>query len=542
MIEYRILDEFTKRPEIDLSLIFIEGNDNNNLLQLYNRLPIQVKNTIKFVPNLKFVLEFKTIVDDQMLNNLFYKHIEKLFKIIVHEKIKTLDTEILDLSIIENEHDKNVLQKYYREAIRRNFYNQLINEAFSINFITLHNVYLLKRYFDHENVLFDAFDKIYFENVWPIYVNELKKEEILKNNKKQNILKKTNLNVASQHASQYIHTLHTKEEIKVLPFSQLNDNDIDNLEKISIISDFDKIYHEIMSSIENNNLDLLIEPIYCTADTSIFISRKIDVLFHGGKLRRNDNRTDQNESMNEHEKIIMIDLINSINSEFIPKIFNDTRVIYPHGKKYLDQKVGSVMSSILVEGDVLLYNHIIDLYPPIQVNAFDDLSLFFNFLISGNDREEFRHIYIKIINFLKSKLLEKSDEHKDVFTVKWFESLIDNLQNYIGYLKTKQWYKNDGMQQFLDYIKGNNDLNSTPFLKEVFTYHNGWESSTWTDDYRYILLPNGDLNVHKIRQVCYEYFNVIQIGGIKYHNGNNDIDYKQKYLKYKRKYHLFKKY
>lgn len=446
-------------------------------------------------------------------DNIIYMSLLEIDNFIKHSNTEFLD----DISL--EEIDVTTLRYYFNRSKRDiNFADHSLDEHFSIGFVTLKDVYSLKRYFDNQSSQIKLskgekrdLDSIYYKYGALLYA-------------KQNPPIPQIVHVVP--IIQPPHAVAIVGMITDLSFDKLDET---MFERIVVPRQSNKIKEEILQAITDRNFDVLTSVIKLQTDVSIFLTRKIDVLLHGAS--------------NQDELIQLVNQIALIDRSVIYRIFNDTRVIYPYpARSYLDKKPGSVMSSLLIEGHILLYDHVLQIAPDLRLNSFDDLSILFTYVMSSNDisLNIEKPLFVRIVNRLKSNL---EGDYIDIFSVEWFENAINALNQFlISYLNEKAWFARivdiqEKTSKMVDMIVASQERYLLDLkIPQIFRGHNGWESSTWGREYSFLLNFDATLNIAQLHSISAEIFNFTQFGGQV-----ANTKYMEKYFKYKHKNELLKK-
>jgi hypothetical protein len=284
-------------------------------------------------------------------------------------------------------------------------------------------------------------------------------------------------------------------------FSDYTIEDKKRLRMSSNLGDDKNKMKDIMTNITQGKMHLIVEPILLNVGCSSFVIRKIDAIFHSS-------------SINDLDLIDIIQKIYYTNPQIIKMIFNDKRVTCDPNRKYLlgtyningiiVEHLGATMSSLLVEGHMLLYCKVLELFPDLELNVYDDLCIWFNYLISNHIKTEELKTYMGTLQLITLK----KREDDITFTSIWIENFIKELNDKLIFLKTKSWFKNTSenfIYHFIYYIKDDT-------MKHFFINHNAWESSetTWTSDYNgMFLMIDGELFIDEqnTREIYDMYFN-----------------------------------
>ena len=442
----------------------------------------------------------------------------------INNLIKSSNTELLD-DIPLDQSDIVTLRYYFNRSNRDiNFVDYSLREHFAIGFITLKDICSLKRYFDDPSSQIKLLEKekhdldnIYYKYGALLYAR-LNPPASVEHIVRPSVVAPPLVKVQAHEKIAIV------EMITDLPFDQLDEK---AFVRVVATRQSSVIKEEVIQSIKNINFDVLTSVILLQTDMSIFFTRKIDVLLHGGS--------------GEDELIHMVDQIAPIDISVIYRIFNDARVIYPYANRsYLNKKLGSVMSSLLIEGHVLLYDHILHIAPDLILNAFDDLSILFTHAMSRDISPDIeKPIFIRIINHLKNKL---EGDYVGIFSIEWFEKLISKLN-------TEKWYSSSSnniadienkISSMVIKLATSREKDLLDLkIPQIFEGHNEWESSNWTGNYKFLLIFSrfrAILNVTKIKSVSIEIFNTEQIGG-----QITNTKYMKKYFKYKHKNSILEK-
>jgi len=257
-------------------------------------------------------------------------------------------------------------------------------------------------------------------------------------------------------------------------------------EKVSHRHRIKEIINQCEENIKINNHDDLFTKINYIYDAGNLEIRKIDLLLFASTLQR-DNP--------EFDYISIIVLLEYISDDILLKIFNDNTLIYPHNNRpFLTNKLGSTMSTLLIQGYFEIYYYIINrLQNRLELNVEDDLMILFNFILfrlSDSRKDETIVLrYKPLINILKLKL----NLTINLFSNEWFDNFINKCKETLNNLKQKEsWIKNNyeeksksspsgqGCSASLNLFQG---VLLIQFLKRdtqlsyIFTGHSRWEDT-----------------------------------------------------------------
>lgn len=285
------------------------------------------------------------------------------------------------------------------------------------------------------------------------------------------------------------------------------------------------------------NINILLMSIMASFGSDYqFPTRIIDILFHNRQF------------CEENELNTMVTRFAEINPQIIREIFNDKTVTYPYRSRgYLNGETGT-MSSILIEGNISLYYNVIKCVPDIKVSAIDDLSILFCYLLTVLTVEDRLNndvkLYIKyIIFFLKQRLV---GDQIAIFNKDWFDNIIKGFEEFLPKVKRSVTNSDSFVQQVVGYSNRMPELQQIPFVKEIFTGHNGWESlPMWYDN----LIKKNDetetiyVNTELLNKIYNEYFKIYDMSLSLIFNVNRYRDimsgggnkYQKKYNKYNTK-------
>jgi hypothetical protein len=245
-------------------------------------------------------------------------------------------------------------------------------------------------------------------------------------------------------------------------------------EKVSQRHRIKEIINQCKENIKINNYDDLftkIDYVYGAGNLEI---RKIDLLLFASTLQR-DNP--------EFDYMSIIVLLEYISDDILLKIFNDNTLIYPHNNRsFLTNKLGSTMSTLLIQGYFEIYHYIINrLQNRLVLNVEDDLMILFNFILFrlSDTRKDDIIIsrYKPLINILRQRL----NLTINLFSNEWFNDFINKCKETLINLKQKEaWIKNINYEE-----KSKSSLKSLliQFLKRdtqlsyIFTGHSRWEDT-----------------------------------------------------------------
>jgi hypothetical protein len=263
-------------------------------------------------------------------------------------------------------------------------------------------------------------------------------------------------------------------------------------------------------------------------------TRYIDILLH--------YITKDDEEHGDHEKKI-IEILQQLPIEFIIGIFNDPTVSYPYPGRvsYLNKKPTSTMSSILISQFIYIYHYILTNYPIIEVNPITDLTLILNQLlaIGLQDIPQIR-IYRDIIKNLIQRLPDRN-----LFSNEWFDMLLNTLKIALQYTKSVAIERRSEFtsKSFFETIRYSDSWTRSTFnnptsnidLRVLFKNHNSWET--------YMIVDTNEINFLDTNGTILDINKNINEELIDYIRGlfNDDVGYRNKYLKYKNKYLKFKK-
>ena len=237
-------------------------------------------------------------------------------------------------------------------------------------------------------------------------------------------------------------------------------------EKVSQRRRIKEIIDQCEENIKINNFDDLFTKINYVYGAGILEIRKIDLLLFASTLQR-DNP--------EFDYMSIIVLLEYISDDILLKIFNDNTLIYPHNNRpFLTNKLGSTMSTLLIQGYFEIYYYIINrLQNRLVLNVEDDLMILFNFLLfrlSDTRKDETIVLrYKPLINILKSRL-----KLINLFSNEWFNNFINKCKETLINLKEKEaWIKKNNYEEksslLIQFLKRDTQLSC------IFTGHSRWE-------------------------------------------------------------------
>ena len=242
-------------------------------------------------------------------------------------------------------------------------------------------------------------------------------------------------------------------------------------EKVSQRHRIKEIINQCEENIKVNNYNDLFTKINYVYGAGNLEIRKIDLLLFASTLQR-DNP--------EFDYMSIIVLLEYISDDILLKIFNDNTLIYPHNNRpFLTNKLGSTMSTLLIQGYFEIYYYIINrLQNRLELNVEDDLMILFNFILfrlSDTRKDETIILrYKPLINILKERL--NLNQTINLFSNEWFYNFINKCKETLINLKQKEaWIKN------IHYEEKSNLL--IQFLKRdiqlsyIFTGHSRWEDT-----------------------------------------------------------------
>lgn len=242
---------------------------------------------------------------------------------------------------------------------------------------------------------------------------------------------------------------------------------IQKVEKVSQRHRIKEIINQCEENIKINNYDDLFTKINYIYGAGILEIRKIDLLLFASTLQR-DNP--------EFDYMSIIVLLKYISNDILLKIFNDNTLIYPYNNRpFLTNKLGSTMSTLLIQGYFEIYYYIINrLQNRLELNAEDDLMILFNFILFRlSDSRKDKTIVLRykpLINILKSKL-----NLTNLFSNEWFDNFINKCKETLINLKQKEaWIKNNYEEKnslLIQFLKRDTQLSY------IFTGHSRWEDT-----------------------------------------------------------------
>ena len=240
-------------------------------------------------------------------------------------------------------------------------------------------------------------------------------------------------------------------------------------EKVSQRHRIKEIIDQCEENIKINNYDDLFTKINYVYGAGILEIRKIDLLLFASTLKR-DNP--------EFEYMSIIVLLEYISDDILLKIFNDNTLIYPHNNRpFLTNKLGSTMSTLLIQGYFEIYYYIINrLQNRLELNVEDDLMILFNFILfrlSDTRKDETIILrYKPLINILRQRL----NQTINLFSNEWFNNFINKCKETLINLKQKEvWIKKNNYEEksvlLIQFLK--RDIQ----LSYIFTGHSRWEDT-----------------------------------------------------------------
>ncbi len=234
-----------------------------------------------------------------------------------------------------------------------------------------------------------------------------------------------------------------------------------------------EIINQCEENIKINNYDDLFTKINYVYGAGNLEIRKIDLLLFASTLQR-DNP--------EFNYMNIIVLLEYISDDILLKIFNDNTLIYPHNNRpFLTNKLGSTMSTLLIQGYFEIYYYIINrLQNRLVLNVEDDLMILFNFILfrlSDTRKDETIVLrYKPLINILRQRLKLNLT---NLFSNEWFNDFINKCKETLINLKQKEaWIKNIHYEEKSKLIlKGLliQFLKRDTQLSYIFTGHSRWE-------------------------------------------------------------------
>ena len=247
-----------------------------------------------------------------------------------------------------------------------------------------------------------------------------------------------------------------------------------NKEKVSQRHRIKEIINQCEENIKINNksnpdgYDDLFTKINYVYGSGILEIRKIDLLLFASTLQRDNS---------DFDYMSIIILLEYISDDILLKIFNDNTLIYPHNNRpFLTNKLGSTMSTLLIQGYFEIYHYIINrLQNRLELNIEDDLMILFNFILfrfSDSRKDETIILrYKPLINILKSRL-----NLLNLFSNEWFNNFISKCKETLINLKQKEvWIKNTNYEEksklLIQFLKRDTQLSY------IFTGHSRWEDS-----------------------------------------------------------------
>ena len=240
-------------------------------------------------------------------------------------------------------------------------------------------------------------------------------------------------------------------------------------EKVSHRHRIKEIINQCEENIKINNHDDLFTKINYIYDAGNLEIRKIDLLLFASTLQR-DNP--------EFDYISIIVLLEYISDDILLKIFNDNTLIYPHNNRpFLTNKLGSTMSTLLIQGYFEIYYYIINrLQNRLELNVEDDLMVLFNFILfrlSDTRKDETIVLrYKPLINILRQRL----NLTINLFSNEWFNNIINKCKETLINLKQKEtWIKKNNYEEkstlLIQFLKRDTQL------YYIFTGHSRWEDT-----------------------------------------------------------------
>ena len=230
-----------------------------------------------------------------------------------------------------------------------------------------------------------------------------------------------------------------------------------------------EIINQCEENIKINSYDDLFTKINYIYGAGNLEIRKIDLLLFASTLQR-DNP--------EFDYINIIVLLEYISDDILLKIFNDNTLIYPHNNRpFLTNKLGSTMSTLLIQGYFEIYYYIINrLQNRLELNVEDDLMILFNFILfrlSDTRKDETIVLrYKPLINILKERL----NQTINLFSNEWFNNFINKCKETLINLKQKEvWIKKNNYEEksvlLIQFLKRDTQLSC------IFTGHSRWEDT-----------------------------------------------------------------
>ena len=240
-------------------------------------------------------------------------------------------------------------------------------------------------------------------------------------------------------------------------------------EKVSHRHRIKEIINQCEENIKINNYDDLFTKINYIYGAGILEIRKIDLLLFASTLQR-DNP--------EFDYMSIIVLLEYISDDILLKIFNDNTLIYPHNNRpFLTNKLGSTMSTLLIQGYFEIYYYIINrLQNRLELNVEDDLMILFNFILfrlSDIRKDETIVLrYKPLINILRQRL----NLTINLFSNEWFNNFINKCKETLINLKQKEaWIKKNNYEEknvlLIQFLKRDTQLSY------IFTGHSRWEDT-----------------------------------------------------------------
>jgi hypothetical protein len=242
-------------------------------------------------------------------------------------------------------------------------------------------------------------------------------------------------------------------------------------EKVSQRHRIKEIIDQCEENIKINNHDDLFTKINYIYGADNLEIRKIDLLLFASTLQRNNP---------EFDYMSIIVLLEYISDDILLKIFNDNTLIYPHNNRpFLTNKLGSTMSTLLIQGYFEIYYYIINrLQNRLELNVEDDLMILFNFILfrlSDTRKDETIVLrYKPLINILKERL--NLNQTINLFSNEWFNNFINKCKETLINLKQKEvWIKKNNYEEksvlLIQFLKRDTQLSC------IFTGHSRWDDT-----------------------------------------------------------------
>ncbi len=154
-----------------------------------------------------------------------------------------------------------------------------IRFALDTGFITLQDVYTLLNYFGKTQNI-NKIQKELYSNLYKIFFKKAK-EIYLKNNPSAFVVERKPVVAESKPVvaeskpvvAESKPVVENKQSINIKPFSEYTREEINRLREVNPMRSYDSILREINQAIDDNNLNVLLEPVYFREGTSSFIKK-----------------------------------------------------------------------------------------------------------------------------------------------------------------------------------------------------------------------------------------------------------------------------